>query len=341
MKTDYRLKRIINETITLDTSLEILNKKNVYLLILDYDIEITDNHNKINLQNSNLNENVKNDYKINFNKNSLENNFEIENNIEEIGNLEDINNFSNIKEDDLFNIENNFLNEEDFYRNIVLNLFENEKITRKIIKLKINSYSNIQNCLRRYLIVNSKIYSKLDSERDYKIKLKFTIDNTIPINNYIPDSEVIVTIKKFSISNALTLLKFNNDLAFNILEVKAEISYYDFGKDDYSTYNHFNYDMNNKSSKESRWDYHEIPTAPDLSNDERNLISELKPVSFDDSTTKNTNENYDYKMNPSDYFNLGKKILLKKDCSHCRKTNYYSNNCMTYICKYCLKDPFE
>lgn len=121
-----------------------------------------------------------------------------------------------------------------------------------------------------------------------------------------------MTIKKLSISNAFTILKSHIPLPFNNLEIKADISNYDFGKDNYCSYNFFDDDMKNKNLRQSRSDYQEILTAPELSQVEMNLLNEVKPAIIEGLTSKNMNENYDQKMSSSDYFSLGKTFIFKK-----------------------------
>ena len=187
LKSDYTLNRIIKETISLNTSLDNLVQKNVFLLSLDYDVEITRNYyyNMIFSEQTTRNDEVKDKEEDignillqiitkeerNLNLFQCEKkNIEEENksyNKEEIGNLEDFKIFSQglnddvlVQHKDLFSFDNRILNFEEFYLRSIPYLLKRGSFKRQIINVENCSNLKIDNCLRRYLIVNSKFMIK-------------------------------------------------------------------------------------------------------------------------------------------------------------------------------------
>lgn len=65
--------------------------------------------------------------------------------------------------------------------------------------------------------------NKIDSNEDYRVKVHFREKNRIDSNNYIPESEIIIRLKKFSINKCFTFYKHNCLKQWSDLEVSAEI----------------------------------------------------------------------------------------------------------------------
>lgn len=239
LRPPYKLSKIHKENIWIHAGMELLSSRNCYLLVTEYDIELTDLGEDFTLP-SQL-DNIQTEFEQKLEENDEESKDTREKKEEEISNLEEIE-LNNQKANNLFYGKSSssfdstkFMSQEEFYRKLVSKYLETNKSYSRTISNDVDSKKTF-NCMRRYLVVNSNIKFTLDSEKDVKIKIKMKSEhNDIHPNNYLPASEIVVTVKKYSIGNAYTMLKYNPCLPFSEVLVQAEISSYDFGKDDYET----------------------------------------------------------------------------------------------------------
>jgi hypothetical protein len=196
-----------------------------------------------------------------------------------------------------------YMGDEEFYRKLIYNeLNKNKVFSRDFNILDRNSTRKISKCLKRYLIVNSTIQLKLDSEVGYKIKINFTLRNdNQQLNEYIPDSEIVVTIKRYSVCNAFTMMKYNPNQDFSLLDLKIDITKYDFGKDDYYNYDYYNNCHPNRKDDAKLEDNKVIGPSSDTCKIE---TPDNQSITYKDSEINNNNGT-ERKIS-NDYFTLGK-----------------------------------